>query len=66
MQTKAKLTDKDRLTLNSVLAELIPILEEIQTAMDAGITEVEPLGQLCSNCIERIKGVKATYFPGKK
>lgn len=63
--TKEILVDKDRLELNKLLRDLQSQQGDHEKAMSAGVDEVEPLLSRCIDCQERIKRIKAIYFPSK-
>lgn len=65
MAEKPAFTDKDRLEFNRIQKALLVLQNDLNTAIGAGLTEVQPLCEVCDQELERIKSVKATYFPGK-
>jgi len=65
MPNVGPLSDKDRLELNKVLRQAQELQADVEKALTAGIDEVMPVGERCVDCQERIKKIKAVYFPNK-
>lgn len=57
--------DKDRLAMNKTLKQLQAEQQLHEQALAAGITEVQPIFEKCIDCQDKIKAIKATYFPNK-
>jgi len=60
------LTDKDRLSLNKDLQDLLEHETEIKKAVDAKVPKADETLSICHECQDRIKALKETYFPGKR
>jgi hypothetical protein len=65
MASNGPYSDKDRLAYNRLLKELQTEQEGHEKAIAAGIDEVQPILDKCVDCQERIKRIKAAYFPSK-
>lgn len=62
---KIKLTDEHRQLLNAKLKDLADIKNDAEVAHKAGVPSMESVIERCNCATDRIKSMKAAYFPNK-
>ena len=65
MPNNGPYSDKDRLEYNKLLRDLQTQQADHEKARSAGLDEIQPVLDRCIDCQERIKKIKAVYFPNK-
>jgi len=59
------LSDKDRKLINTHLAELKAIREDLEKAKKANVPNLQSIENVVEECENNCKAIKAVYFPEK-